>query len=720
MTQRKYTESEYKVEELYPARVRWHAQSILDGQYGAVLKDLRSLPIHSINEIEVLKSTYHYLCQYYEAGSDDPDRQRILRETGRQIMKWVRRNSEVLEVGERPYHKRASIIRELRELFEGEMEGALVQQIDNLEASEPYSQEFFERLDLVFDLIWTTLELNKEEHDRILRYIDTVKDDLSARTLVAALFLGAMEFFDLEKLDILRECLAGEYSIGVRGNALASLLILSRRHQAELKALHPEFMEQMHTLLLREDINKELFSTLKIIFTSYKTTENHKVYQEKILPELTNLSDRLQQAMGNNLQERLNKLQEMDREKMEEVERLMMEKAGESFSMMRDTDQDVVYHMVTELKQFPFFIKVSHWFMPYDARYPGIDAENAEALSRLAPILFQGRQIISSDMYSYAFVNAWKSVEESILMQMEGMPVPEPAPKATEMSAVIEDFVFGIYRFYQLSDLSHGMVDPFVHQPYVLDGAFLQYQGLLSEESLHQLATLLVKYRQYEMAGWTYERMVNDYMTTSAEVWRGMAVANMMRGEDEKALKLLLQAVEIEGKTSITARKIAELMSKLGRKEEAVRWLEECENELDEDKGNLAYERAELLYDLGRCEEALQAAYKANFMSDGASEKIVVALSMILLKLNRADEALSIVDAGGEEEGERLLMKGVASMALGQKKEGIDILRDWYSRGSKGGELPERLALLESYGYEDWERALVLDVVLNQRDRDEE
>lgn len=717
---RAYSDSEYKLEDLYPERVRWHVRSVLNGQYGSVLRDLRSLPINSPSEIETLRNTHQYLCQYYVNGSKDPQRRAILNDIGRKLMTWIRRNTEHIEMEDRPYEKRASTIRPIGELFEEQMDGLLLEKIGELKASDMYSRHFFDTLDLVFDLIWTKLELSSEECGCIINYIEESEDELSSRTIIAALFLGAMEYFDLEKLKAIKECLRGSLSVEVRGTALAALIILGRRHQDELVALHSDFNSEVLDLFEQNDIQTELPSVLKVIFTSYKTTENHRIFKEKILPELSSISDKLQQVMGNNLQDRLDKLQEMDPDKMEEVERLMMESTGDKFSIMRDPNQDVVYHMVTELKTFPFFNKVSHWFMPYDARFPGIDPDNAEALDRLAPILFQGRQIISSDMYSYAFVNAWSNVEETIMMQMQGMPVPDVTPSERGIADVVEDFVFGAYRFYQLSTHARGMKNPFKNSPYVLDGAFLQRKGIIRENDLYDVANLLVRYQQYEMAGWTYERMVCDYMTASAEVWRGMAVANMMRGKDEKALEQLQQAVELEGKTSITTRKIAELLTRLGRREDAVRWLEQGESELPEEEGVLSYERAKLLYQMERYEDALQAAFKANFLADGASEKVVLFLTIILLKLNRAEEALPLIGSDDTMSGEKLMMRGIAELAVGNKSKGIEILRKWMSSGAIGGDLEERLNLLTSYGYEPWEQALLLDVVLNLIDIHEE
>lgn len=714
MRNRAYSQSEYKIEDLYPSRVQWHVRSTLQGLYGAVIQDLRALPISESGAVERLEQTHNFLCQYYADGVQDPQREVILRQIGREVMQIITKNAAYLEAEEQPWNTRLTTIRLLREAKQL-LDNALLELLTQLQGSEPYSREFFDLLDSLFGVIWTTLSLNDEQQRAIEQIVFAEQaNPLVAQTIVGSLFLGTMEYFDSRKVELLLYAYEEYPNAQTQGAALSALLILGRRHQEVLLKLEPELTDRISKAIQRDE--SQLLETIKTIHTAYKTSENHQIYVDKILPEIKGLSDKLQQVMGNTLAERIDQMQNIDPDKLEEVERLMAD-APEKFSIMKDKDQDIAYHMVTELKAFPFFQKISHWFMPYDSRYPGIDRDNAKALERIAPMLYQGKPLISSDMYSYAFVNTWQQVAGAVEAQMQGMDIPDTASKATTVLDGVRDFVFGAYRFYQLSSAAHSLINPFTLSPYVLGGAFLNEIGAISEEGLLKMANLMVRYGQYGAAGLTYERIVADYMTDSAEVWRGMAVASLMRGEDERALEQLQKAVECEGKTSITIKKIAELLVKLGRKQEAIKWLEESEQEIPEEGYPPAFMRAKLMFEMGQIEGSLEPAYKAAYLADNKDADVVALLIRILLALDRTDEAMSQLESVAKENdlsGELLQLSGIIEIAQGNRKEGIKKLQKWVQSGSEGTSLSDSLTLLSHYGIEPWEQALIQDVINQQ------
>lgn len=602
----------------YPPRVRWHVEQTLSGLYGAVLRDMRSLPLVDDAELSNLESTYGFLSQYYEEGAQDPDRSKILRQIGTSLMRILRANAAYIDEHEQPWSTRSTTIETLKAFGYTDNGGAIMSLVEALRKQvEPYSQEYFDKLDQLFSLIWTSVDISESE-ELALRTMLLVEDSsqLMAQTIAGALFLGSMQYFDARKIELLFELWQHHTSVMVRGASLGALLILGRRHMEELYRLHPHLVEKVRMALIEDE--KQLMEALKVIQISYKTTDNHKIFREKILPELRSISDKLQQVMGNSLTTRLEELQNgsIDREKLEEVESLMA-KAPDKFSMMKDTEQDVAFHMISELKAFPFFSKISHWFMPFDDRYPGLSKENVAAFKKILPMMLQGQRMISSDLYSYALVPTWEQIGSAMLSQMEGQ-IPNISP--TEISLVdgVRDLVFGAYRFYQLSSHANTLISPFEQSPDIIGGAFLMSRGAISEEGLLSLASMMVRFGQYSDAGATYERVVRDYFTNSAEVWRGMAVSSMMRNDDEKALEHLRRAVALEGKNEVTVRKIAQLLVRLGRKVEAVEWIATGELELGESIGyQLPLMRARLLLDLDRKEEALKSAYKADYIADG-------------------------------------------------------------------------------------------------------
>ena len=715
MKKREISLSEYGVEEYYPPRVRWHVNKTLEGLYGMVLKDMRSLPLAESGEIQQLEETYKYLTYYYKEGTDDPKRSEILRGIGTSLMQMLRANAAHIEEEERPNDTRCETVQRLK-IYQLNAE-KIVHLIDELsEEVSKREQSFFDKVDQLFDYLWATPRLPKSVCERLQYALEmTQVPALVAQSIVSALFVGSMEYFDEQKLSLLLAFGKGHHDPIVQGAAMAALLVLGRRHQAELCALHPDLVAEVETFLLsREELLLEL---LKVVQISYKTTENHKTYEEKIVPELKNISDKFRQSMSGtgSLSSQIAELQKkaIDKEHFEEMEELMA-KVPDQLKMLQDAEQDTAYHLVTGLKGFAFFSKMSHWFLRFDEQYPDLDQANVEVFTHILPFMSQGRRMISADMYSYALVPAWREVvrgmEADILEQ--SMPDATPLPAPTEVDGARE-LLFSAYRFYQLSSHRHTLVCPFARSPYLLDGAFLSRRGLLSEEGLLKLATMMVGFGQYDAAGRTYERVVADYLTNTAEVWRGMSVASIMRNDHEGALQQLQKAVELEGPTAITASKIAELLIKLGRRGEAIKWLETSEEQVESYR--LPLLRAELLYQAGRNEEAMKAAYKAHYLSDGKNAKSLSIIVELLLLSGKAQEAKELLErATNSGEGALLFWRALSTLAEGQRKEGIEQLSQWAKGGSPDLTLLAKLQLLSPYGYSTSDQSLIKDIIYSK------
>lgn len=715
MKKREISLSEYGVEEYYPPRVRWHVNKTLEGLYGMVLQDMRSLPLAESGEIQQLEETYKYLTYYYKEGTDDPKRSDILRGIGTSLMQLLRANAAHIEEEERPNDTRCETVQRLK-IYQLNAE-KIVHLIDELsEEVSKREQSFFDKVDQLFDYLWATPRLPKSVSERLQYSLEVTQlPPLVAQSVVSALFVGSMEYFDEQKISLLLAFAKWHHDPIVQGAAMAALLVLGRRHQAELCALHPDLVAEVEAFLLsREELLLEL---LKVVQISYKTTENHKTYEEKIVPELKNISDKFRQSMSGtgSLSSQIAELQKkaIDKEHFEEMEELMA-KVPDQLKMLQDAEQDTAYHLVTGLKGFAFFSKMSHWFLRFDEQYPDLDQANVEVFTRILPFMSQGRRMISADMYSYALVPAWREVvrgmEADILEQ--SMPDATPLPAPTELDGARE-LLFSAYRFYQLSSHRHTLVSPFARSPYLLDGAFLSRRGLLSEEGLLKLATMMVGFGQYDAAGRTYERVVADYLTNTAEVWRGMSVASIMRNDHEGALQQLQKAVELEGPTAITASKIAELLIKLGRRGEAIKWLETSEEQVESYR--LPLLRAELLYQAGRNEEAMKAAYKAHYLSDGKNAKslsIIVELLLLSGKAQEAKELLERATNGGE--GALLFWRALSTLAEGQRKEGIEQLSQWAKGGSPDLTLLAKLQLLSPYGYSTSDQSLIKDIIYSK------
>ncbi len=709
--------NEYRIEDVYPSRLRWHVERVMDGMYGMVLSDLKSLPVVDDGDVRRLEETYTYLTKYYKEGIEDTERVSILQSIGRDILKNLRKNASYIECEDNGYGERAKTLQILSAY--GLSISDLIPLIEKLMHSvEVFSTEYFDVLDRIFSLLWTSLDLS-EEHSQALSATILSEDspELVAMNMVGALFLGAMEYFDAVKIKLLLSLYQYHQSNKVRGASMVALIMLGRRHEDELQAFYPDLTRDIQTSLMLSE--SRLIATLNILQASYKTADNHKIFKEKILPNIRSISDKMQQVMGNSLSLKIEELQKLalDDEIADEVSQLMDTNKGK-LSMISGGEQDVAFHLITDLKGFPFFSKISHWFLPFTEKYPSLSEGNISAFKQMLPMIMGGLPMISSDMYSYAFVPIWGQVGDSISAQMDADAFPTAERKQDPFLAGVRELVFGAYRFYYISQLSKSLINPFAKSPFVIGGAFLNAERQFSEEGLLSLATMMINYGQYAHAGSTYGRSVEEYFTDTAEVWRGMAVDSMMRRDDEKALQQLRRAVEIEGLTEVTLRRIAQLLLRLSRKEETLKWLNEGEEKLgDAVSYKIPLLRAKLYYEEGMYENALKATYKADYLSDGHDTAIHALLLELLVREGRANEASDWIERHPNLEGELKMWAGIVALALGNRQVGLGYLSEWAYRGSQGEQLSYKLPLLREYGFEKWEEGLIQDIVYNKRDK---
>lgn len=682
-----YSPSEIEGIEYRGRDMEWLRQRTLDGSYALVLRYLRQQPELRLPELDKIEETYHLLCSYYARGAEDPSREDFLRQIGRQLMTILRRLWDERGLPDAYEIPRRLLAPPYR--FTEDMERSMSRQ----------EQGYYDRLDRLFDYLYTSDMLTEEEMEAIRRSTDRVE----RRVLLSALFVGAVDELDPGKVTLLIEAIEGgeEADLAI---ALPALLMIGRRHQTELVRLYPELCERGLAALRRH--REELHQTVEEIFNAYSTERNDRIFTEEVMPRLQDLGEQLRGMPGATMADQVqNFYHSLDEQRDGEIDGLLsdaMERMGE----LRKERFDMEYSSAKNLKGFPFFREAAHWFYPYLPSHPELLEGNVRVLSQWGRALFGGRRLISSDRYSFSLIPGLDRMVPE--MDIPGGVMPS-YPEELTLREQLRDFIFGAYRFYHLYGEASSFINPFEGNPFVLDGPFTRAADLYTEVQLCNLALQVAHDGHYRSAGRLYERAQRDHGSHSGEVWRGIAVVCMMEDRDEEALTALQEAIREEGMRAGTAEKVASLLVKLGRKGEAITFIQEAEDQLGgSDAIHLVAQRMRLLEERGEVEGALQAAYKADYLANGDDIQISGELHRLLLRSGRAEEAVK------RAHNVRLpLYEGLARLATGDRNGGIALL----SRALREGEtsltaLEEEMPLLARYDLPSWERALILDTIL--------
>lgn len=696
----------------------WKALT-LSGQYNLVIRKMVDSGLFDRDELATMAQTYASMTVYYAEGAEDPGREKYHREIGKKLLSMIRRGEEQQTILRDPHHLRTDILLSLK--TRGITDTPFAEMVRGVEGGKGRDEVYYGILEDLFNRIWTTLELEEEARGPLLSLLtDDKSSKEAARAVVGALFVGVMEFFDPLKIELLLQATLQSRAPEVRGSAVAALLFAARRHQEELMRFFPDLTAEARKSIQGDrELRELILRTIIETHISYDTEEDHRIFLKEILPTLQNVQNLLGSVPGKDIAERMKNLSmQMDETDERQAEmRRMMEQAASRLGSEDFRSHDLEYHNAMHMKVHPFFLKPLDWFLLFDTQHPIIDRTNAETMMRLMPIVFQGRQVISSDLYSYCLMVDWRPIAGQI--DQLGQDIPESTTGVLSPSDPVwgvRDFVFGAYRFYHLFIAKDRFDDPFAAMPYLLDGAFTRIPRLYEEEEYLRLAGTLGSDNHYISAGYTYSRIITEWGADSAEVWRGLAVANIRLGEKADALVCLDRAIADEGLTAVTATNKANLLWETGRRGEAVAFLEEAEKDIVDprDEYTLSLKRAKMLKSLGREEEARMVAFKADYLEEELRGKRGAGrfLLRLLLESGQAEEALTKAKS---KEGDKLFL-GLSLIANGAKSEGIQELKEWHKLVTSGtipdsDDLRTLLKLLSSYDIPEWEQALIYDAV---------
>lgn len=375
---------------------------------------------------------------------------------------------------------------------------------------------------------------------------------------VSALLLSLQELFDEHKLHFLMElCLYPDAQVSMR--ALTAMLILLLQHDARM-AYYPSLKAQWSLILDRP----EMPSRLTVIYAQLLRAKFNdlitKKMQDELLPEMNKLSESLQDKFEG--KESLT----IDKEDLNELlSDGAMNDAMQEFSELQTQGEDVYMSTFSQMKHYPFFKDIYHWFVPFYLEHPvmteifGKDA--AQGLG-LLKVVTGSMFLCDSDKYSFC-LNMTQVPEQyraSMINNMgadseqfkEMMEMEQNGNKQLKMESISNLYIQDLYRFYRLFPSHRDFNDPFQT---ALD--FFSVESLktvfMEENHLKKLAAMYLKKQQYASASFLYEQLLlqnpdnYDYLRSLAYTCEKRklyniasehyAKANMVRGDQVWVLK---------------------------------------------------------------------------------------------------------------------------------------------------------------------------------------
>lgn len=620
----------------YDTRYKEIIDTIDKSRLGPALNLLSSL----INETESrseltrlqnIKDTYGYLLHYFAEGYDDDMRSDLYRQTVTDLYSLADRvyinavypadpslffsTMRLVEMrGKEPTDLIGQYVRDAASLSLMREAGAV--DPDAVKANETLLSDIFES-------VWVRQDISGELKDSILQ---AVVDDDSPKSLkfvlISALLLGTLKFYSREKLLLLTDIYDRSFETdeNISSYALVAIMLVFLKWPQRIQGdeLLRRKAELWSDSLLHYSQIKEVASSLVRTRDTDRISDKMKT---EVIPELIKINPKILK----HLKDKSFESDFQDLEQNPEWEELL-HKSGladkmKELSEMQSEGSDVMMVAFSNLKRFPFFNKISNWFIPFDRNNSSVSSLMQEDLSAIETILDLGGMLCDSDKYSFILSlgtmpegnrnaalgnlqNQFSHLNEEINSSLSNYT------KST-FNRSVTNYIRNLYRFMKLFRLCQEFDDPF-KRPF--DFISLPYIGdiLDSEEFVSLLSEFYFKRGYYSEALPMLEKL-EDSESCNAHIYEKTGYCRQMAGDYMAALEDYNKALLFNPESEWLQRKIAFICKKTGDFKNACQHYAKLVEKRPEDV-SLIMNLANVCFELENNQEALQNYYRASYL----------------------------------------------------------------------------------------------------------
>lgn len=430
------------------------------------------------DELSAIETSYKYMLQYFIAGSDD-DRREVIRAeiieslysltdrltaltmgktSGNQYFLTRRFTPASLEAVIASYRSRKRDLDLFAESGNNDTEvlRSLSVAAENAEAT-------------LFDCVWTRFPISSADI-RLLEEFFT-DGDMPVHTkvlIVAAIYQNVVQFYQ-ESLLVLLLSLYTSESPEVAVTALCCALLVMHRHQARAGASQ-RIADTFTTLADDEAFRKDVASIYFILTRSRDTERLSKRVHDEIFPEIKKISPIIINKFKDS--QSISDISDLEAnpEWHDLLESTGLQKKIEEFNDIQLSGADVFMRTFAKLKTFPFFSRISNWFLPFHSGNSAVISAFSDTESSLKEIILALPFLCDSDKYSFCLsldtlpasqrqmMGSQFRQQNDALKEM-GKNLPKSIGKTHE--EIANRFIQDLFRFAKLNKYHSEFYDPF-------------------------------------------------------------------------------------------------------------------------------------------------------------------------------------------------------------------------------------------------------------------
>lgn len=642
-----------------------------------------------VPQIQSVSETYSYIVKYALAGTEDPTRHQMISYVKARIDTILSGMLRLLKAVDSPalYYSTLRTLRhrheydKLDELLNRYKEKSSVYSMALLSDPSGSSQESMriekelEGLEeRIFATVWTKYPLDSSDKSVLADFFKSSARTSGKVVALGAVGIGLLEVFDIRRIEILLDIYeSGEPQVSARALTLLLMMLTMIENQENLIPLSSRF----HILSENAKWRSDVVAVFRQFLNSRDTDRVSRKMSNEIFPTIQKLGKDFQSIAA-----KFNPDADTPPEDMEGLEKLLNDSEfGDKMREMNELQEqgaDIMLATFGHLKQFPFFRKLSNWFLPYHSGRSEV-VESIRGIDSLAELLENASGLCDNDKYSMVLSmgsipdGQRDMLKQQIVAQSEQLAELQLAagnPGDMETKSIVGNYARSMFRFFKFFDRKNEFVNPFDTPMNLLDVKVLA-PSLNAGDVERQAADFYFSHGYYSEALPLYLKL-EDSVSESAAAGLYFNIGDCyMHMENYAQALTYFERSELYRESKIVTLRLAMLHRASGNHKRAVEYLQRAINDDPKHPRQLELTLAAELIELGRYAEASDIFYKEEYLN-GLNDGNRRMLAFAELMRGNTDKARSAIKGVKHRTSSDSIMLAAMDFSDGNISEAAD------------------------------------------------
>lgn len=436
-------------------------------------------------KLSEIKKTYSMLLHYFIKGMPDPKRNEMITRLVDDLYKLNDKLNYLTlsKVYPSDYftHVRSQILKEssIEQLLahcESTWKKILISQSSNVYSVKLHA-DYQEAVYAVFYKIWTTQFLDKNTADLIINKlteepINPSEEDRGVfqASLLAALYLGCMQYFDALKLKVLISVALNNSDSRILARAYTYIVLILGRYGERIRS-NSALSSLLSLMADNESFHQIYLTVIHSFIRSVDTARINKTIVEDIIPDIMKSRPEIEKAFRG-----LELNSDSDEPEYNPEWEEILSKSGldEKFRRLNELQMDggdMFMMAFAQMKSTPFFRNPVNWLIPFSLEHTEVKDSSQFLPPAFGAMISRSGIFCDSDAYSL-FIGLKRMPSATVSMMANQIQSQishfEEEVKATfsletraPIETFIERFMKDLYRFYNQFVNANDFVNPF-------------------------------------------------------------------------------------------------------------------------------------------------------------------------------------------------------------------------------------------------------------------